>query len=156
MPSLVILVSVMKVCTSWFDLWSHVLKMKELEVHFWHVILWQFKNNKNIIETAKKICVYDQGVIIEHQVQNRFSKFHSDNTSLKNELWPGRSSDLDQYALRKLVECNLHRSTWEFVLDTSQSTIYYHLLTFPKMPPTHQYQKHCFGKNHAGKTLDLS
>ena len=37
-------------------------------------MLWEFKNNKNAIETAKKIsCVHGQGVIIEHQVCNRFS-----------------------------------------------------------------------------------
>ena len=31
--------------------------MEEVKVHFWHVILWEFKNNKSTVVTAKKICV---------------------------------------------------------------------------------------------------
>ena len=30
--------------------------MEELKVHIWHVMLREFKNNKGITETAKKIC----------------------------------------------------------------------------------------------------
>ena len=52
-----------------------------------------------------------KGVITDHQVQNWFSKFHSDNTSWRNEPRPGRSSDLDQDTLRELVECNQCKST---------------------------------------------
>ena len=40
--------------------------MEELKVHIWHVILWEFKNNKNVIETATKISsVYGQDIITD-------------------------------------------------------------------------------------------
>ena len=90
-------------------------------------MLWEFKNNKNI---AKKICsVCTQGVITDHQVRNWFSKFHSGDTALRDKLKPGCSLDLDQEALRDLVECNPLKSTQELVLNlnTFQSTICHHL-----------------------------
>ena len=40
--------------------------MEELKVHIQHVMLWEFKNNKNATRTAKKICsVYGQGDITD-------------------------------------------------------------------------------------------
>ena len=30
--------------------------MEKLKVHIQYVMLWEFKNNKNAIETTKKIC----------------------------------------------------------------------------------------------------
>ena len=59
--------------------------MAELKVHNWHV-MWEFKNNKNVSESAKKICC--QGLITDYQVQNKFSKFHSGNKSLRDKLRP--------------------------------------------------------------------
>ena len=29
--------------------------MEELNMHIWHILLWEFKNNKNAAETAEKI-----------------------------------------------------------------------------------------------------
>ena len=110
--------------------------MEDLKVHIRHVMLWEFKNNKNATETAKKICsVYGQGVITDRQVRNWFSKFRSGDTSLRDEPRPGRSSDLDQDALRELVECNPRKSTRELALDlnTSQSTICRHLKKIGKV-----------------------
>ena len=74
--------------------------------------MWEFMNNKNATETAKKInSVYDQDVITDHQVCNWFSKFHSGNKLLRDEPRPGCSSDIDQDALRELLECNQYKST---------------------------------------------
>ena len=43
--------------------------MEKLKVHIRHVMLWEFKNNKNATETAQKIsCVYGQDVITKRQV----------------------------------------------------------------------------------------
>ena len=126
-PSSAILISVMKVRASQSNLWSYTLKMKELKVHIPHV-MWDFNNNKNATEIAKKICsVYGKRVIIDLQVRNWFSKFRFNDTSLRDEPSPGRSSDLDQNALRELVECNL-QSTQELSLDFNifQSAIYCH------------------------------
>ena len=45
--------------------------MEDEKVPIWHVMLWEYKNNKNTTEKAKKICcVYSQGVITDHQVWN--------------------------------------------------------------------------------------
>ena len=55
--------------------------------------------------------------------------------TLRIEPKPGYSLDLDQDALRKLVECNPCNSTQELTLDlnTSQSTICYHLKKIRKV-----------------------
>ena len=62
-----------------------------------HMILREFKTHKNATETAKKICfVYGQRLISDHKVQNWFSMFCSEDTTLRNELSAGRLSNLDQ------------------------------------------------------------
>ena len=70
--------------------------MDELIVHIWHVILWEFKNKDNVTKTANKICsFYAQGVITDRQIQNWSLKFRSGNTSVRDELGLGCSSNLD-------------------------------------------------------------
>ena len=50
--------------------------MEEMREHIWHVMLWEFKNNKTTQETAKKILTdYCQNVITDRQIQNWYSKF---------------------------------------------------------------------------------
>ena len=72
-------------------------------------MLWKFKYNKTAAVTVKKNCrIYDQNIITYCQVRNWF---HSGDTSLKDELRAERSSDLDQDALRELVECSSSQST---------------------------------------------
>ena len=110
--------------------------MDELKVHIRHVMLWEFKNKKNATETAKKICnVYGQDIITDRQVRNWFAKFRSGDMSLKDERRPGRSSDLDEDALRELLESNPRKSTRELalVLNASQSTICRHLKKIEKV-----------------------
>ena len=36
---------------------------------------------------------------------------------MRNEPIPGCSPNLDQDAYKELVECNLHKSSWELSLD---------------------------------------
>ena len=98
--------------------------MEELKVHFRHVMLWEFKNDKNATEKAKKISsVFDQSIITDRQIRNWFSKLRSGDMSLRDEPRP---SDLDQNVL-KLIECNRRKFMRELALDpnTSQSTIYH-------------------------------
>ena len=49
--------------------------------------------------------------------------------SLRDELRPKHSSNLDQDALKELVECNPCKRFWEFALDfnTPQSTVCHHM-----------------------------
>ena len=105
-------------------------KKKELKVHVRHAMLCEFKNNKNATETAKKISSFHgQSLITNNQVRSWFSKFRSSDMPLRNQPRSRRSSDFNQHALRKLVECYSRKNTWELALDfnTSQSTIYRHL-----------------------------
>ena len=47
--------------------------------------MWQFKNNKNATEMAKKISyIYSQGVITGYQALNWFSKFCSGDVIERN------------------------------------------------------------------------
>ena len=97
-------------------------------------MLCVFKNNKNATEAVKKISsVYGQSIITDHQ--KWFAKFHSSDTSLTDQPRPGHLSDLDQDALRELVECNLCKITQELAVDlnTSQSTICHHLKKIGKV-----------------------
>ena len=91
-------------------------------MHIPHVKLWEFKQGNNATETAEKICiVYGEGTITEQAVQNWFVKFCSGDTSLKDELRLGHSSDFDAEALKSLVAYSGRKSTLEFTdkLNTS-------------------------------------
>ena len=72
--------------------------------------------------------VYQQGIITESPVWKRFSKFGSSDLSLCNEPRLERSSDLDQDALRELMEFNLRKSTQELAIDLNT-------------PPLEKYRK---------------
>ena len=54
--SLVIVISVEKERTWGFNLRSLSPKMDQLKMHIRHLMLYELKNDKNISETAKKIC----------------------------------------------------------------------------------------------------
>ena len=61
--------------------------------------------------------------LLNTKSETGFQKFHFGNTSPRDEPRPGCSSDRNQNALRKLVECNVHKSTQKLALclSTSQS-----------------------------------
>ena len=100
--------------------------MKEVKLHIWHVMLWEIKKNKNTTERAKKIfSIHGQGVITDHQVWKWFSEFHSGNISLRVKPKPESSLDVDQDALRELMECKYTKLTLD--LNTFQSTICHHV-----------------------------
>ena len=79
-------------------------------MYIWHVMFWEFKNNKN----AKEIpSVYGQGVISDHQVRNWFSKYCFSNTPLRDKPSLGWSSDLNLDALKRIGRMQSTKSTQE-------------------------------------------
>ena len=49
--------------------------MKENSQHFWHVMLYYFKESKNATEMQKKICaVYGEGAVTDGTCQKWFAK----------------------------------------------------------------------------------
>ena len=133
-------------------------KMDKLKLHIWYLMLWEFKNNKTTPKTAKKISsVYNQGVIVNHQVQNWLSKFCSGNTSLREKPRTGHSSDLDQESLRELVKYNPCKSTWELALDlnTCQSTICNHLKNMRKVSKLGIWVPHTLSKKNKEDCISI-
>ena len=51
--------------------------MEENMQHFWHVMLYYFKNGKNATEMQKKkfCAVYGEGAVTDRICQKRFAKF---------------------------------------------------------------------------------
>ena len=76
---------------------------------------------RNLQKQLRKFVMF----IAKVSILTTKSETGSENMSLRDELRPGHSSDLNQDALKELVECNSGKSTQKLVLDlnTSQSTI---------------------------------
>ena len=63
-----------------------ILKMEENMQHFWHIMPYYFKKDKNATELQKKICtVYGEGAVTDLMYQKWFAKFHL-------EIFHGRCS----------------------------------------------------------------
>ena len=110
--------------------------MEEPKAHIRYSKFWEFKNNKNVTETAEKISdVYDQDIVIDREVRNCFSKFPFSDNWFRDEHRPERISEHDQDALRELVKYNSSKSTWELALEinTSDFIVCCHYKTIKKI-----------------------
>ena len=86
--------------------------MEKIKVH---ILMCGFKNNKNAKERAKKFSsVFGQGVIIDRQVRNWFSKFRSGDRSWSGEPKTGHSSDLNRDAFSELMFYRI--STFQYTI----------------------------------------
>ena len=53
-----------------------ILKVEEEKQHFWHIMLYYFKKDKNGAETQKRICVLcGEGAVTDQMCQTWFVKF---------------------------------------------------------------------------------
>ena len=60
--------------------------------HFWHIMLYYFKKDKNATETHKKICaVYGEGAVTDRTCQKWFAKFRAGDFSLDGASRSGSS-----------------------------------------------------------------
>ena len=69
-----------------------ILKIEENRQHFWHIMLYYFKNNrlKMQLKCKKKICaVYGEGDVTDEMCQKWFMKFHAGDFSGDNAPWSG-------------------------------------------------------------------
>ena len=65
--------------------------------HFWHVMLYYFKNGKNATEMQKKkfCAVYGEGAGTDQMCQKWFVKFHAGDLLLDEAPWSSRPLEID-------------------------------------------------------------
>ena len=81
------------------------MKIEENMQHFWHIMLYYFKQGKNATEMQKKICaVYGEGAVIDPMCQKRFVKFCVGDFSLDNTPQLGGLVEVDSYQIETLIE----------------------------------------------------
>ena len=100
--------------------------MEELKVHIRHVMLWEFKNNKNATETAQNICKFIPKVsLLTTTSETGFQSFVL-AICLRdmNPVQDIHQTTIKKNALKELMERNLHKSILELALDINsfQST----------------------------------
>ena len=79
--------------------------MEENKWHFWHIMLYYFKKDKNITEMQKKNCaVYGEGAVTDQMCREFFVKFHGGDFSLDDALWSGRPVEVDSDQIETLIE----------------------------------------------------
>ena len=107
-----------------------ILKMKEKEQHFQHILLYYFKKDKNATETEKKICaVYGEGAVTDWICQNWFAKSRAGDFSLDDAPQSGRPVEVDSDQIETIIENNQHYTTWERadILKISKASVENHL-----------------------------
>ena len=90
------------------------LKMEENKQHFWHIMLYYFKEGKNTTAMQKKICaVYGNGAVTDQMCQKWFAKFCAGDVSLDDTSQSGRPAEVDRDQIKIIIEKNEHYITWE-------------------------------------------
>ena len=101
-----------------------ILKIEENIQHFWHIMLYYFKNGKNATEKQKKICaVYGESAVTDRTCQKWLVKFCAGDFSLDDAPWSGRPVEVDSNQIETIIENNQHYTTWEIadILKISKS-----------------------------------
>ena len=101
-----------------------ILNMEENKQHFWHIMLYYFKKDKNATETQKKICiVYREGAVTNRMCQKWFVKFHAWDFWLDDAPRLDRPVEVDGDQTETLIKNNQRYTTLEIanVLKISKS-----------------------------------
>ena len=84
-----------------------ILKMEENMQHFWHIMLYYFKKNKNATEMQKRVCaVYGEGAMTDQTCPKWFAKFGAKDFSVDDVPWLGRPVEVDSDQIETLIETN--------------------------------------------------
>ena len=84
-----------------------LLQIEENKRHFWHIMLYYFKEGKNSTETQKICTVSAEGTVTDHMCQKWFVKFRA-----RDFLWispqSGRLVEIDSSQIEIFIENNQH------------------------------------------------
>lgn len=104
--------------------------MNQQKLHFRHSILYEFQIGHNATEAHKNLCfVFGKSIVSVRMVQRWFEKFRSGDINLQDEPRTGRPDEIDDDALRALVDNEPLLTTRELAnkLHVSHVTIENHL-----------------------------
>ena len=88
--------------------------MEESTQHFWYVMLYHFKKDKNATETQEKICtVYGGGAVTDRMCKKGFAKFCAGDFLLDDAPRSGRPVKVNSDQIETLIENNQCYTTWE-------------------------------------------
>ena len=80
--------------------------MEEDRQHFWCIVLYYFKKDKNATETQKICAVYGEGAVTDWLCQKWYVKFHAEDFSLDDAPRSGRPAEVDSDQIKTLIENN--------------------------------------------------
>ena len=85
--------------------------MEEDVQHFWCIVLYYFKKDKNATETQKICAVYGEGAMTDRMCRKWFAQFCAGDFSLDDTPRSGRPTEVDSDQIETLIENNQRYTT---------------------------------------------
>ena len=83
--------------------------MEEYMQHFWHIMLYYFKKDRNATEMQKKkkdLCSDGEGAVTDQMCQKWFVELHAGHFSLEAAPWSGRPVEVESDQIKTLIVSN--------------------------------------------------
>lgn len=131
----------------------------EKNLHFRHILLFEFNRGANAAEAAKSICcVYGEGAITERTSQKWFSRFRNSNFDMSDAPRSGRRSNFDEDRLNQLLQENSRQTTRELAneMDVDQATISRHLHKIGKVQKLGSWVPHVLNEHDKHQRVVIS
>ena len=88
--------------------------MEENMQHFWNIMFYYFKKDKNTTERQKQNCtVFGEGTVTDQMCQKQFEKFRARDFPLDHVPRLGKPFEVDSNQIETLIENNQYYTTWE-------------------------------------------